>query len=35
LLHDKVSEHCNFQIDVDEIRGWWSMADERIRHKSK
>lgn len=35
LLHDKVSEHCNFQIDVDEIRSWWSMADERIRHKSK
>jgi hypothetical protein len=35
LLHDKVSEHCNFKIDVDEIRGWWSMADERIRHKSK
>lgn len=35
LLHDKVSEHCNFQIDLDEIRGWWSMADERIRHKSK
>jgi hypothetical protein len=35
LLHDKISEHCNFQIDVDEIRGWWSMADERIRHKSK
>lgn len=35
LLHDKISEHCNFQIDIDDIRGWWSMADERLSHKSK